>query len=122
MTPRSPFSPEQLRIASTLTPAGTVRVQVGGEIDLASVTALAEALAAVVATRPAMIEVDLADVWFMDSSGVNTLVRAYNSAAADGCRLRVTRPQRNVYQVLRMCGLLDLFGLRQDQQVPSRRA
>jgi anti-anti-sigma factor len=118
MTPGNLFAPEQLRIATAVTPAGTVRVQVIGEIDIASVTPLAEVLAAVVAERPSLIEVDLAGVWFMDSSGVNTLVRACHAAAAVDCRLLVTRPQRNVHQVLWTCGLLEMFGLRQDHQVP----
>jgi anti-anti-sigma factor len=105
------FAPEQLRINSAPTSAGTIRVQVGGEIDIATVTPLTEALSTVIATRPSAIEIDLADVRFMDSSGVNALVRAYHGARLGGCRLRVARPQRSVYQVLRTCGLLETLGL-----------
>jgi anti-sigma B factor antagonist len=103
--------PEQLRINTTRTSAETVRVQVGGEIDMATVPALVEVLAAVIAERPSRIEVDLADVPFMDSTGVNALVRAHHRAASDGCRLCVTEPQHSVYRVLQMCGLLETLGL-----------
>ncbi|HEV7965119.1 MAG TPA: STAS domain-containing protein [Actinoplanes sp.] len=105
------FVPEQLRINTTTTSVGTICVQVGGEVDLATVTPLAEVLAAAVVKRPATIEVDLADVPFMDSTGVNALVRAYHSAASEGCRLRVVQPQHSVHRVLYTCGLLEMFGL-----------
>lgn len=102
---------EPLRVTSATTSDGTVCVRVGGEIDIATIIPLSEVLAVLIATRPRAIEVDLADVRFMDSSGVNALVRAHRSAAAGGCRVRVARPQSVVDRVLRICGPAETLGL-----------
>ncbi|NJC73232.1 STAS domain-containing protein [Planosporangium thailandense] len=111
MIPDHFFVPEPLRITSATTSDGMVRVRVGGEIDMATIAPLSEVLTVLIATRPRAIEVDLADVRFMDSSGVKALVRAHRSASAGGCRVRVTRPQSTVDRVLRICGLAETLGL-----------
>jgi anti-anti-sigma factor len=105
------FVPQPLAIDTVADPAGTIRVRVSGEVDLATVDPLVEALSAAVAQRPDLVEVDLADVPFMDSTGVNALVRAHHAAAKAGCRLRVVRPHRLVHRVLQTCGLLATLGL-----------
>jgi anti-anti-sigma regulatory factor len=56
-------------------------------------------------------EVDLSDVWFLDSSGVDALVegqRAVNAHTAKlgyDCRLRIVRPATPAAQVLRAAGV-----------------
>ncbi|MGC9666073.1 STAS domain-containing protein [Planosporangium sp. 12N6] len=122
MIPDRFLVPEPLCITSVTTSDGTIRVQVGGEIDIATVIPFAEALAASVAARPSAIEVDLADVPFMDSSGVNALVCAHRSAAAGGCRVRVVRPRPVVDRVLRTCGLAETLGLSASAERPVRSA
>lgn len=102
--------PEPLAVDTEIL-AGTIRVQVSGEVDLATVDPLAEALSAAVAQRPDLVEVDLAGVSFMDSSGIAALIRAHNAAVKAGGRLRVVSPQRAVHRALDICGLLALLGL-----------
>ncbi|MGC9669641.1 STAS domain-containing protein [Planosporangium sp. 12N6] len=89
----------------------TIRVRVSGEVDVATVDPLAQALSAALAQRPDLVEVDLHQVAFIDSSGIAALLRAHRAAVEAGCRLRVVRPQRAVYRVLDICGLLAHLGL-----------
>ncbi|HEU0132380.1 MAG TPA: STAS domain-containing protein [Mycobacteriales bacterium] len=78
-----------------------VVLAVSGEVDIATAPALRERLADVLATR-ADVVVDLADVPFMDSTGLGVLVASYNRAVAAGRRLVVARPQQIVRNALRL--------------------
>jgi anti-sigma B factor antagonist len=93
-----------LSITTRATPRGSV-VAVAGELDLSNVDRLGEAARAALAEGAVVI--DLADVPFMDSSGVRLLDALLREAAAAGRALTV-RPelQPRVRQVLEMTGLL----------------
>lgn len=89
---------------------GTVRVAVVGEIDLSSSDALRVRLLSVLSTlHPHRIEVDLAEVTFLDCSGLTVLVVLGRAAADAGCRLRITNPQPLVRRVLDLTGLASTF-------------
>ncbi|SCL20917.1 anti-sigma B factor antagonist [Micromonospora rhizosphaerae] len=83
-----------------------------GEIDMAGVRQLERALDAVL-DRPGVVEVvvDLAEVAFLDSSGVATLLRAAAEAVGRGATLRVTNPRPVVARVLRITAVDILLGL-----------
>ena len=83
-------------------PAGShIVLAVRGDVDIASAPALRKRLADTVGRWPAVV-VDLADVPFMDSTGLGVLVAAHNRAAAAGCVLVVARPQQIVRNALRL--------------------
>jgi anti-anti-sigma factor len=82
-----------------------VTVAVEGEVDRASSASLGAALADVCDARPATITLDLANLSFLDSSGVHCLLDAANRAAAIGCDLAVRRPTGIVLRVLEICGV-----------------
>ncbi len=87
--------------------ASRVRLVVGGEVDLATVGQLDDALMALVRqARAPLIEVDLRGVGFLDSSGIRTLLRAHTRAAQQGIRLIVTGPGPGVRRVLEITGVL----------------
>ncbi len=85
---------------------GVHRLTPIGELDLATVPLLESAFDAVFWDDDAeMIVVDLAELSFMDSTGIHLLLRM-NEACADADRLRVINGSRAVER------LLDLTGVR----------
>jgi anti-sigma B factor antagonist len=87
-------------------------VTVAGEVDLLTVPALAEPLRRLIVERgPPGIEVDLAAVPFMDSTGIQVLVAARADAQQAGIPFRVRSASSSVMRVLTLTGLLDALGL-----------
>ncbi len=74
-----------------------------GEIDAATCEQLAQELVAAPGSR---LIVDLAQVTFLDSSGLGKLVVARRMALKDGGDLVVTRPTPFVLRVLEITGLV----------------
>ena len=80
---------------------GVVVVRVAGEIDTATELRLRDALLAAVGQRGAThVVVDLAEVVFIDSTGVGALMAARNAAARAGRSLSVRNANGIVGQVL----------------------
>ncbi len=78
-----------------------VRVALTGEIDMSAADGVGNAVVELLHRQPyRRLEVDLAEVRFMDSSGVNILVRCSARAEQLGCRLIVTNPRPIVHRVL----------------------
>jgi anti-anti-sigma factor len=87
-------------------------IRVAGDIDLSSApTFRAELEAAITANHGALI-VDLGDVSFMDSAGVEALVRARERA---GERLHLRTVQRSVRRVLELTSLLEWIPIDPDE-------
>jgi len=59
---------------------------------------------------------DLADVGMIDSSGIGLLVRYLTTAKQQGGDLKLLKPTKFALQTLKMIGLLNLFGVFQDQE------
>ena len=77
---------------------------VAGDIDLASSGALRQALATAF-ERAATVTVDVADVGFIDSSGLSVLVWGHERARADGGAFRISRPSpmlRRLMEITRL--------------------
>ena len=68
----------------------SVRLVLTGELDIATAPLLDTALEQAEVGGPAKILLDLAAVRFIDSSGLRTLIRAADRAAADGGRIAIT--------------------------------
>jgi anti-anti-sigma factor len=79
---------------------------VGGEVDIVTVESFDEALRN--AQRSPRVVVDLSEVTFMDSAGINALVGAYHRVGPD-CELRLVGLRPNVRRVFEITGLLELF-------------
>jgi anti-anti-sigma factor len=101
----SGFPPARLDVRQDRDPAGQVRVRLTGEIDMSSVGTLAHALAALQRTAPSLV-VDLADVTFLDSTGIAVLVIAHRRAVCAGKTLTVVNAQGGVRRVLDITGVL----------------
>ena len=86
------------------------RLVLRGEIDGARRDEASRALAAVV-TAAVPVEIETAEVTFIDSSGIAFLVQVQAIGADEGFPVTLVEPSEIVIDVLRMIGLDDRFGL-----------
>jgi len=92
--------------------AGPPRMFVFGDVDALSAGQLQEAVVEVLRDqRPSCIEMDVHGVTFLDSAGIRALVQCQADARQVDCQIRLTKPQREVYRVLQITGLLEHLGL-----------
>ena len=107
--PRS-TAPIPLRIEVSFPSPISVRIAVAGEVDLATAPVLGMRLLTVMdAHHPAVIDVDMTEVSFLDCSGIGVLIAVRNAAEQTRCQVRVSHPQPLVATVLEVLGLLALF-------------
>ena len=83
---------------------GVCRLCLRGELDLQSCESFELALGAALASDADRVLVDLDGLAFIDSSGLQTLLRAKRHTEA-GDRLRMTRGQGEVAQLFRLTAL-----------------
>ncbi len=102
-------TPTVLDVSTSEPEHGTVRVAAFGEVDMVSAPRLGRAVLDALGGHPSVVEVDLAGVTFMDSSGINTLVECRQHA--DGAELKVVNPAAPVRRVLTVTGLAGILGL-----------
>jgi anti-anti-sigma factor len=89
---------------------------VGGEVDIVTVESFSQALSD--AQRSPRVVVDLSEVTFMDSAGINALVGAYHRVPSD-CELRVIGLRPNVRRVFEITGLIELFRIEPSGDPPA---
>jgi anti-anti-sigma factor len=102
----SPSAPARLTIDLD-TAEGTATLTAHGEVDLETVGQLSDALAAV--TSSGHVDVDLADVSYMDSGGLRSLLIAKSDIEQLGGRLRVTAASSMVDRLLEIAGVADIL-------------
>lgn len=96
---------------STQTQDNKTVVMVAGEVDVSNAAQLREALGAALLQDTVALEVNLADVPYIDSTGIGVLVGVAHRAQDANKTLTVTNPQRNVARVLDMLGVTDDLGI-----------
>lgn len=101
--------------ATTTDETGHVRVVLTGDCDLAVREEMSAALLAAI-DRAQVVIVDLAEVGFLDSSGVHELVVAHHAARGRGGRLYVENPTGAVATVLDLTGVAGLLSPSGDRQ------
>ena len=81
-------------------------VSVAGEVDVSCADELRAAIDAQIAEGVSgELVVDLAEVPYIDSTGIGVLVGAAHHAAEKGVSFEVVRPQKNVARVLGLLGV-----------------
>ena len=90
---------------------GETTVHLHGELDLAAADRLEKELLAAMADCPDELSVDLADVTYMDSSAIRTLLRVCAFATDDGKRVRVSGASGVSRRVLEIAGVDKVLGL-----------
>ncbi|MBT2411280.1 STAS domain-containing protein [Streptomyces sp. ISL-12] len=96
--------PERLLITRTTTDDGVCVVTLAGEVDLDGSAQLRDVLLSGLEGARGTV-VDLADVAFMDSSGINVFIAAHQAAEAGGGWLRLAAPRQAVRRVLQLVGV-----------------
>jgi anti-sigma B factor antagonist len=80
-----------------------------GELDLASAPNLERELQEAEATNPSRLVIDLAGLAFMDSTGLQALLRARERTAEDSHRLSLRRAPHQVQRVFELTKTVDAF-------------
>jgi anti-anti-sigma factor len=88
-----------------------VTLTVRGEVDLDSAEELRRAVLGCFQEDPAEVEVDVAGVSFLNSSGVSALLAGAREADGSGVRFTVSNPQPTVRKVIDTVGLSTVFGM-----------
>jgi anti-sigma B factor antagonist len=91
--------------------AGVPGVAVRGEVDLSTAALVEEALDAAIRDSTGPFALDLSGVSFLDSSGINVLLRARALLGRTDRPLVVVCPDGPVRRVLALVGIEDLFAL-----------
>jgi anti-anti-sigma factor len=82
----------------------TARLTVTGELDIATVPRLEEAVATVLAQGARSLIVDLSRLAFVDSSGLRMFITLNDRASAEGWSLGMIRPPDPSYSVFQITG------------------
>jgi anti-sigma B factor antagonist len=90
-------------------PDGDVVLRVSGEIDAAVSPRFRDRLGELLDVSRDDVLVDLADVSFIDSSGLAVLVHAHHQLDGTGRRIVIARSSRTVTRALELAGLRALF-------------
>jgi anti-anti-sigma factor len=80
------------------------RVNVTGELDLATAPRLAEAVQALLAKDTRSILIDLGRLSFIDSSGLRLFIALSDRATAEGWSLGLIRPSEQALSVFQITG------------------
>ena len=81
------------------------RLEIGGELDLATVGALRDHLDLLVQSGTGDVEVDMELVTFCDASGLSALVAAHHQLAAVGRTLRIVGASSRVARLFQLTAL-----------------
>jgi anti-anti-sigma factor len=82
----------------------TARLTLAGELDIATVQRLDEAVAGVLAQGANTVIVDLGSLAFMDSSGLRLFITLNERAVAEGWTLGLIRPRGLSFSVFEITG------------------
>ncbi|MEU2228483.1 STAS domain-containing protein [Streptomyces sp. NPDC018347] len=96
--------PAGLSAVATVADGGVRVVTLAGEIDHHTGDTLRQALDATGVRRPRIV-VDLGQVTFMDSSGINILIAAHRALTEAGGWLRLAAPGESVKRILTLVGV-----------------
>jgi anti-sigma B factor antagonist len=83
-------------------------ISVRGDLDDAAIEEVARAIADAVKDARMEMVLDLGDVAFIDSAGLEFIIRAGRHVAKRGGTLRVSNPTAQIRRLLAVCGILDL--------------
>ncbi len=82
-------------------------VEVHGELDVATAPVLDAKLSEAEASDARLIVIDIADVPFIDSSGLRALLQAQARSQGDSGRLRITEGSAQAQRLFELAGVLE---------------
>jgi anti-sigma B factor antagonist len=90
-----------------------------GELDLMTSPTLHDAVAQVLSEHPRIVLIDLANVTFLDSSALGTLVVAQRHVADAGAELRLVAVAPQPAKIFEVTGLADRFRIFPDTKTAT---
>ncbi len=94
----------------------TAIVDAAGEIDLHHSTILQQKLLEVLNKKPDRMIINLADVSYMDSSGVASLVKLLSRTRKNGVSLALAAPTKKVKAIFEITRLYSVFNIFDSEQ------
>ncbi len=88
---------------------GKVVISLQGQVDADTSPQLRDLLEEVASEGPQIVVVDLADVDFMDSSGLSALVTGFKGLSEEGAEFVLTRPRPQALKALKLTQLDHVF-------------
>jgi anti-sigma B factor antagonist len=95
---------------------GVVLLRASGDLDAYTAPGLRIRLHEVTSGETELVIVDLANLTFIDSAGLGTLVGAHRRMQEGGGRLRIVRPPPLVARAFKLTGLDEVLDLRDDRE------
>ncbi len=80
-----------------------------GNLIMGAEEALIDAISQAVTDGETQLLVNMAEVPFIDSSGIGGLIKAFTRVKAEGGKLKLLNPTHNARQLLSITGLLSVF-------------
>lgn len=103
-----PLDPGEARF--TAAADGSPVIEAAGEVDVTTAPDLAAALDTMIGSGATSIVVDMAQVTFIDSSGLGTLLAALKQAHATDAGFTLRNLSGSARKVFEITGLLETFG------------
>lgn len=103
-----------LSASITLLGTNTLRLRVGGSLDVTTVLDLETTLSAILKRQPWQVHLDVSPLRMIDSVGVGALIRFYKRLHALGCWVTMSGLRDQplvVFRLLRLDGTLGALGL-----------
>ncbi len=95
----------------TLVVGQTAALKVWGDLDVTSAPRLIAAVRNAIDPQVRAVQINCADIEFIDSAGVRALIVSRNESAPRGVDVRVVEPSAQVRRVLEMTGLSSILAL-----------
>lgn len=100
----------ELQIIESFSEAeGTWKIGLGGEVDVSTAGNLRDILSKLFQQKQADIVLDLADLAYIDSTGLGVLIGAFGRMQEKGYGLRIENPRENIAKLLRITSLDKIF-------------
>ncbi|HEY1276750.1 MAG TPA: STAS domain-containing protein [Thermoleophilaceae bacterium] len=93
---------------------GEVRLVVAGELDLSSVPRFEAALALAEDGNPPVLDLELSELTFIDSTGLRAILQASHRAESEGRSLVISNPSPTVRRLLAVTAMDHTIPIRQE--------
>jgi anti-anti-sigma factor len=101
--------PRQTRRKTEVGDADSIVISMSGELDMARECELLNLVVTLNPLPDTIVELDLSNVTFVDSSGLRSIVNAQAYLRGRCCQLHLVRPQHQLVRLIEMIGLTDLI-------------